>query len=145
MRPTLWAILVGGVIAATAGSARAQFYGGINPVAASYGNAGPAGIYNTPGAYATTWGVPSFGYPRTYSTFTSPYGAGYGFGYYPYTYVPGYYGYRLWRPGFVAPGYLYGSGYYGTVTTPYQGLTGGYRVPIGYYAPGFGPPSWLGW
>ena len=111
MRHLVWAVLVGTAISATAGSARAQFYGGIVSGYSAGTYAGPPGIYDAPGAYATTWGVPSFGFPRTYSLFTSPYGGGYGFGYYPYTYVPGYYGYRLWRPGFVAPGYLYGSGY----------------------------------
>jgi hypothetical protein len=139
MRQFLWTIVVGAAVTATAGTARAQLYGQM------VGQSGLAPYYQAPGNFSTTWGVPSFGIPRTYSQFASPYGAGYGFGYYPYTVLPGYYGARLWRPGFAVPGYFYGAGYYGTVSTPYRPLTNGMAVPFGYYAPGFGPPSFYAW
>jgi hypothetical protein len=136
----LWSSLLGvAILFVPASSVRAQAYGTMA------GNTAVASPYRAPGVYATTWGVPSFGWPRTYTAFSSPYGPGYGYGYYPYSYVPGYYGFRLWRPGFAAPGYVYGAGYYGTVSTPYQGLTNGYAPPIGVYAGGFGAPPFVGW
>jgi hypothetical protein len=94
-----------------------------------------------PNLYGTSWGVASFGIPRTYTTFASPYGAGYGYGYQnSYGVLPGRYGVGLWRPGFVSPGYTYGSAY-GYNTFPYPYRAGGpmYGPSIGNYAPGFGP------
>jgi hypothetical protein len=94
-----------------------------------------------PNLYGTSWGVASFGIPRTYSTFSSPYGAGYGYGYQnSYGVLPGRYGVGLWRAGMVAPGYTYGSAY-GYNTFPYPYKAGGpmYGPSIGVYAPGFGP------
>src|SRR4051794_13206780 len=67
--------------------------------------------YAAPGNYGMAYGSPSFGLTRTYTSFSSPYGAGYGYGYAPYGLLPGRYGVGLWRPGFVAPGYLYGASY----------------------------------
>ena len=88
--------------------------------------------------------------PRTSTTFSSPFGAGYGYGYAPYGMLPGKYGVGLWRPGFVAPGYLYGASYYRSVAVPPVTIP---EPPIGDYAPGFGapspltygPPSYYGW
>lgn len=103
------------------------------------GSIGLPDLYGT-GHYGTSWGVASFGIPRTYTTFSSPSGLGYGYGYPPYGVLPGRFGVGLWRPGFVAPGYTYGSAY-GYNTFPYPYRSGGpmYGPPMGAYAPGFGP------
>ncbi len=92
------------------------------------------------GLYGTSWGVASFGVPRTYSTYSSSYGAGYGYGYPSYGFIPGRYGVGLWRAGVTAPGYTYGSAN-GYNTFPYPYTPGGpmYGPAIGVYAPGFGP------
>ncbi len=92
------------------------------------------------GLYGTSWGVASFGIPRTYSTYSSSYGAGYGYGYPSHGFLPGRYGVGLWRAGIVTPGYTYGSAN-GYNTFPYPYNPGGprYGPPIGVYAPGFGP------
>jgi len=113
----------------------------VNGVTNSFG---PNSYFGAPGFYGVGYGVPSFGVPRTWSAFSSPYGAGYGYGYAPYTYLPGPYGLGLWRPGFASPGYLYGASYYGTFPVPYNPWVGAWGVgpSMGYYAPGFGPPAW---
>jgi hypothetical protein len=92
------------------------------------------------GLYGTSWGMASFGVPRTYTTFSSPYGGGYGYGYPNYGFLPGRYGVGLWRAGFTSPGYVYGSAN-GYNTFPYPYNPGGprYGPPIGVYAPAFGP------
>ena len=92
------------------------------------------------GLYGTSYGVASFGVPRTYSTYSSSYGAGYGYGYPAYGFIPSKFGVGLWRPGFVAPGYVYGSAN-GYRTFPYPYTPGGpmYGPSIGVFAPGFGP------
>jgi hypothetical protein len=95
-----------------------------------------------PGNYGMAYGSMSVGIPRTYTTFTSPYGSGYGYGYAPYGLLPGRYGVGLWRPGFVTPGYVYGASYYRTYPVPYaSGAPASPVPPVGLYAPGFGPPS----
>jgi len=99
------------------------------------------GYLAAPGYYGMSYGSPSLGSIRTYSSFSSPYGAGYGYGYAPYGLLPGRYGVGLWRPGFVTPGYLYGASYYRTFPVPYPPNWVGPTAPIGLYAPGFGPPS----
>ncbi len=93
-----------------------------------------------PNLYGTSWGVASYGVPRTYTTFASPYGVGYGYGYPNYGVLPGRFGVGLWRPGLETPGYVYGSAY-GYRTFPYPYKPGGpmYGPSIGTYAPGFGP------
>jgi len=98
------------------------------------------GAIGLPDVYGTSWGVASYGSIRTYSNFSSPYGAGYGYGYPPPGVLPGKFGVGLWRPGFVAPGYTYGSAY-GYNTFPYPYKPGGpmYGPSIGVYAPGFRP------
>ncbi len=105
------------------------------------------GYYAAPGYYGMAYGSPSAGMPRTYTAFTSPGGPGYGFGYAPYGLLPGRYGVGLWRPGLVTPGYLYGASYYRSFPVPYvSGAEGsGPTAPIGFYAPAFGPPSYVGW
>ncbi len=100
-----------------------------------------------PGLYGMSYGVASYGVPRTFSQYSSPYqGGGYGYGYAPYGMMPGRYGVGLWRPGFSAPGYTYGASYY-YGTFPVRNLVG-QRVaapPVGWYAPAFGAPSYVGW
>jgi len=97
-----------------------------------------------PELYGTSWGVASYGLPRTYTTFSSPYGGGYGYGYAPPGVIAGKFGVGLWRPGFAAPGYTYGSAYgYNTFPYPYQPRGPMYGPPIGVYAPGFGPGGWV--
>jgi len=138
-RRLCWAALLGLALTFPAATARAQGYGG-------YGTYyGANSIYGAPGYYGMAYGVPSFGYPRTYSTFSSPYGAGYGYGYTPYGFIPGRYGVGLWRPGFVAPGYVYGAGYYRTFPVPFRPLPMGTSPSVGYYAPGFGPTTFSAW
>lgn len=140
MQRMLWAAAVGGILTlAAAGPARAQFVGG---VVQTY-QAGSA--YGAPGFYGVGYGVPSYGLIRTYSAYSSPYGPGYGYGYSPSSYLPGQYGVGLWRPGFVAPGYVYGASNYRTFPVPYPPLVPSYGPPLGYYAPGFGPPAYYGW
>jgi hypothetical protein len=102
----------------------------------------PSVYYQPPGFYGMAYGTPSFGYPRTYSNFSSPYGAGYAYGYAPYGLVPGQFGTELWRPGVSVPGYVYGSSYYYTFSYPARVYAP--QPPVGIYAPGFGPPFYRG-
>lgn len=109
--------------------------GGLAPDPAS------APIYDPPGYYGMAWGVPSYGVPRTYSNFASPFGGvGYGYGYAPYALLPGPYGGALWRPGFIEPGYVYAQGAYRTYPIPRGAVPPPPGVPVGYYAPALGPP-----
>jgi hypothetical protein len=92
-----------------------------------------------------SYGSASYGVPRTYSEFASPYGYGYSYGYPPYGLLPGRYGVSLWRPGFVEPGYLYGASFsYRTFPVPYVPGQPAVVPPVGLYAPAFGPAysSW---
>jgi len=137
MRRLLSVGIVGVALALVPGPAQAQV-----SLAAPYRM---NGIFAAPGYYGTSYGSPSFGMPRTYSEFSSPYGAGYGYGLAPYGLPPGKFGVGLWRPGFVAPGYGYGASYYQTYSVPYTTATGFNGPPMGVYAPGFGPSSYYGW
>ena len=131
----LWT-LFGSTLLLASGTARAQV---VNP-----GFSAPYrinGYYAAPGNYGMAYGSMSAGLPRTYTTFSSPYGGGYGSGYAPYGLLPGRYGVGLWRPGFVTPGYVFGASYYRTFPVPYTTSAPNSPVPIGYYAPGFGSPS----
>ncbi len=137
MRRQLGVILIVAALAMT-GEAKAQgFAGGV----ASSPYFGYGSTYGAPGYYGTAYGYTSFGYPRTYTAFSSPYGAGYGYGYAPASFLPGRFGVNLWRPGFVSPGYAYGSAYYRTFpivpTMP--------PPPFGVYAPAYGPGGVYGW
>ncbi len=96
--------------------------------------------YGAPGRFGMAYGSPSYGLTATYSVFSSPYGPGYGYGYGPAALLPGRYGVGLWRPGFVAPGYIYGAGFYRTFPVPFQPVDGGPVPPVGAYAPHLGPP-----
>ncbi|QDV32631.1 hypothetical protein [Tautonia plasticadhaerens] len=122
-----------------AGPASAQVAGGVAPP-----DPASAPIYDPPGYYGMAWGVPSFGVPRAYSNFASPFGGvGYGYGYSPYALLPGPYGGALWRPGFIEPGYFYAQGAYSTYPIPRGAVTPPPGVPVGYYAPALGPPMFF--
>lgn len=137
MRRLLGIMIVGVVTAAAPAVARAQA-----PLAAPYRM---NNVFAAPGFYGMSYGAASFGVPRTYSEFSSPYGGGYGYGYAPYGLAPSRYGVGLWRPGFVAPGYAYGASYYRTFPVPYTVASGFSGPPVGVYAPAFGPSSFYGW
>ena len=105
------------------------------------GSWGPV-AYEAPGRYGVAWGAASYGVPLTYSAFSSPYGGGYGYGHGPSQFSGGRFGLGLWAPGQPArpPGRgPYGYGNYWTF--PYEPSVGLPPVPLGAYAPGFGPPS----
>jgi hypothetical protein len=104
--------------------------------------------YAAPGHYGTSWGTASYGTVRTYSEFSSPYGGGYGYGYAPWTYLPGRYGLGIWQPGAtISPYVLGGPNVYRTWAAPYS-RAGNPSLPppppFGVYAPAFGPtfPGW---
>lgn len=110
------------------------------------GLATPSEIYGAPGSFGVAYGSASFGVPRTYSEFSSPYGGGYGYGYAPATILPGPYGRGLWEPGSMAgKNWNDPSSYRFYRTFPYPDRPGAPSVPIGYYAPYFGPPSSVDW
>jgi hypothetical protein len=141
MRRLLLVVAFGLALACSPAPTLAQVYSsGPNP----YRISGAAGL---PNLYGTSWGVAGYGTIRTYSTFASPFGVGYGygqgttngFGYPSYGFIPNKYGVGLWRAGLATPGYAYGSAN-GYNTFPYPYKPGGprYAPPIGLYAPGFG-------
>jgi hypothetical protein len=138
MRRLLGVMIVGWALGLAPGSARAQVF---SPVAVPYRI---NGYYAAPGYYGMSYGSPSYGMTRTYTSFSSPYGAGYGAGYAPYGLLPGRYGVGLWRPGFVTPGYLYGASYYRSFPVAYPN-NGVYPPAVGVYAPGFGPAAPYAW
>jgi hypothetical protein len=61
--------------------------------------------------------------------------------------VPGYYGFRLYRAGYISSPTLFGAGYYGTPSSfaPFIPITLPIRPPLGYYAPGLGAPAFYSW
>ncbi len=143
MRRLLGVVIVGSVLALLPAQARAQVAvaGVMSPYRIN-------GYYAAPGLYGMSWGSPSTGLTRTYSVFSSPYGAGYGYGYAPYGMLPGRYGVGLWRPGFVAPGYVYGASYYYrsfAIPAAASSVPLLPPPPVGVYAPGFGPGSYYNW
>jgi hypothetical protein len=145
MRRRIGVLVIGAALALAMGSspARAQVAAGV--VGAPY-RINP--YFAAPGLYGMAFGSPSVGMTRTYTSFSSPYGAGYGYGYAPYGMLPGRYGVGLWRPGFVAPGYVYGASYYRTFPLPYGPYGAPSQVPpppVGAYAPAFGPGSYYAW
>ena len=90
--------------------------------------------------FGTSWGVASYGMKRTWSSYSSPFGVGYGYGYPPSGFVPGKFGVELWRPNEVVPAGVYGVNYrYRTFPYPYPAGPPAYGPSIGVYAPGFGP------
>jgi len=110
-----------------------------------------------PGLYGMSYGFASYGMPQTYSVFSAYPGPSYGTNFPPYGVMPGRYGVGLWRPGFVAPGYVYGASYYYPPSSfsyrafgvgPGLGLSinpSASPPPVGVYAPAFGPGSLYGW
>ncbi|HKI19507.1 MAG TPA: hypothetical protein VKA15_16600 [Isosphaeraceae bacterium] len=108
-----------------------------------------------PGNYGMSYGFASYGMPQTYSVFSAYPGPSYGTNYPPYGILPGRYGVGLWRPGYVAPGYVYGASYYYPSALQYRtfpvgnGTGGAYRSvsppPVGVYAPALGPSTLYGW
>ena len=149
MREWLWVAIVGSALALVPGSTRAQAPVAVPVPAPVAGVAtGPIrmnGYFEAPGYYGTSWGVASYRVPRTYSEFASPFGVGYGYGYAPYGLIPGRYGVGLWRPGLVAPGYVYGASPYQTWAVPNVAGISAPLPSIGVYAPAFGstgPVSW---
>jgi len=103
--------------------------------------------YSAPGSYGTTFGVASYGVRQTYTTFSSSYGAGYGYGYPPASFLPGPYGVSLWHPGGLPDQYVWRTPYYGTFGIP-AAPRNVPLPPIGVYAPAFGPgplPVRYGW
>jgi hypothetical protein len=109
-----------------------------------------------PGLYGMSYGFASYGMPQTYTVFSAYPGPSYGSNYPPYGILPGRYGVGLWRPGFVAPGYVYGASYsYPPSSFSYRTFQLGYNPgvpvngvappPVGVYAPYLGPRSVYGW
>jgi len=110
-----------------------------------------------PGLYGMSYGFASYGMPQTYSVFSAYPGPSYGTTLPPYGVMPGRYGVGLWRPGFVAPGYVYGASYYYPASSfSYRTFAvgtgpgvGGNRIasppPVGVYARALGPSSLYGW
>jgi len=108
----------------------------------------------SPGTYGMSYGYASYGMPQTYSVFSAMPGPSYGTTYPPYGLMPGKYGVGLWRPGFVAPGYVYGASYYYPASSySYRTFSVGNRAgtqgasppPVGVYAPALGPRTMYGW
>jgi hypothetical protein len=138
MRHMTWAVFVGCVLALEA-PARGQAVAEPSVPVSGRASSGPW-WYAAPGFYGTSWGYSSYGMPRTYSSFASPFGAGYGYGYGPSALAPGPYGWSLWRPGVSAPGYTYSpSAIYNTTGGLGKTLWYGQGPPIGAYAPYLGP------
>lgn len=101
-----------------------------------------------PGWYGTSYGFASYGFPQTYSVYSAFPASSYAANYPPYGLLPGRYGVGLWRPGYVAPGYVYGASYYPSSGMSYRTFPVMYggagramdpAPPIGYYAPTIGP------
>ena len=133
MRQIVGTLLIGLVLCLSPGQARGQI-----------GIGGPVTPYRTPsyfsppGYYGTSYGTASYGLRQTYSTFASPYGPGYAYGYPPTSYLPGRHGVGLWAPASVSQPYLWRTPYYGTYAIP-SAPANIPPPPIGVYAPGFGP------
>jgi hypothetical protein len=105
----------------------------------------PRGFFEAPGYYGMSLGTPSFGSVRSYSSFSSSFGAGYAYGYPPYGILPGRYGAGIWRPG-LGELPLFNAAYhsYRTFPVPYRPGVPAVTPPVGLYAPAFGPPSMTG-
>ncbi len=144
VRRLLGVVLIGVGTVSIPAPARAQVTTGAVVVAPSPDRV--RSFYAAPGLYGMSLGTPSYGSVRTYSEFSSPFGAGYGYGYPPSGFLPGPYGVGLWRPGVVSPGYYYGASYhsYRTFPAPYTPGSTAVTPPVGAYAPAFGPPLYYG-
>jgi hypothetical protein len=126
------------------------------PAAGGYSGSYRVSDYlGSPGSYGMSYGFASYGMPQTYSVFSAMPGPSYGTTYPPYGLMPGKYGVGLWRPGFVAPGYVYGASYYYPASSDsYRTFSVGNRAgsqaaspppPVGVYAPALGPRTMYGW
>ena len=124
--------------------ARAQVEG-TSPYMTSYR---VSDYFAAPGWYGTSYGFASYGFPQTYSVFSAFPRSSYDANYPPYGLLPGRYGVGLWRPGYVAPGYVYGASYYPSSGFSYRTFPMAYGAPgrslappppMGYYAPALGP------
>ena len=143
MRRLLAVIVVGAVVSHGAREARAQAVMG-GPYSGSYR---VSDYFAAPGLYGTSYGFASYGVPRTFTTFSAYPGPSYGSNVPGYGFLPGRYGVGLWRPGFTAPGYVYGAptsgNSYRTFPVVYgTSLTVDQIAPppsIGVYAPALGP------
>jgi hypothetical protein len=112
---------------------------------------------NAPGLYGMSYGFASYGMPQTYTVFSAMPNMARGDTLPPYGILPGKFGVGLWRPGFVAPGYVYGASYYYppsgqsyrtfAVGQVGAGALGQTRAlpPVGIYAPALGPATLYGW
>lgn len=109
------------------------------PYAGTQMYSGTYSVYGAPGYYGVAYGTASHGVPRTYTAFASSFGAGYGYGYAPYAYMPGRFGVGLWQPGLGGGGYVDNHVGYRTFAVPYHPEV--VPPPLGYYAPGYGPPT----
>jgi hypothetical protein len=99
------------------------------------------GFYEAPGYYGTSYGIPSYGSVRTYSEFSSSYGAGYARGYAPTSIGSGRFGAELWRGSAAVMNPLDGASLhsYRTFAVPYRRYPAVIAPPFGVYAPAFGP------
>jgi hypothetical protein len=134
-----------------AGVARAQAVVG-GPYVSSYRI---SSYFGAPATYGMSYGFASYGMPQTYSVFSAFPGPSYGTNFPPYGLLPGRFGVGLWRPGFAAPGYIYGATYYPS-SLSYRTFPLGYAAgapvaqsysppPVGVYAPALGPSTLYGW
>lgn len=152
LRQTLPAAVLAVVCLLGMGTAEVKAQG---PVGGGYSASYRVSNYlGSPGLYGMSYGYASYGMPQTYSVFSAMPGPSYGTTYPPYGLMPGKYGVGLWRPGFVAPGYVYGASYY------YPASSNSYRTfavgnaagtqgvplpPVGVYALALGPRTMYGW
>ena len=139
MRGLLALPVVAGLLVFPASPSRAQ-----TPYTYSYR---VSDYFASPGLYGTSYGFAGYGIPRTYTTFSAYPGPFYGSNLRGYGFLASRYGSGLWRPGFVAPGYVYGAptvgGFsYRTFPVVYgTGLAPGQIAPpppMGVYAPTYG-------
>ena len=130
--------LLGAMVLGLAASAPSLAHAQVPATAHPY--SGVNSIYGAPGYYGVSYGVASYGVPRTYSAFNSPYGLGYTYGHSTPAILPGRHGMGLWRPGSAASGSVYGNtNSYRTFPASAWPAPSGYGPPVGAYAPGFGP------
>jgi hypothetical protein len=102
-------------------------------------------VYRAPGFYGTAWGNASYGIPRTYSDYASPFGLNYGLGVGPYRILPGAFGQGLWSDSLGIPtAGDWSGGYLGYRTFAHPPVAGQPNPGIGVYAPMLGPPFLTG-
>jgi len=151
LRGALFAALVSAVLGVN--EARAQ-----GVVGGGYSSSYRVSDYlGAPGLYGMSYGFASYGMPQTYTVFSAYPGSSYGSNFPPYGILPGRFGVGLWRPGFVAPGYVYGASYYYPPNSlSYRTFAVGSAYgsppnaiatppPVGVYAPALGPRTLYGW